>query len=120
MKSKSAYKFASMQLILVMLFTYPMFFSFSHAVSHHLNKIHSHEIHCCEHSDHQESAYSYNLPGEECPILEYQFSLGIEPDVLQLNGLHLRIGVYNIPLTTGFYTADEYTQQSPRAPPALV
>ena len=110
---------SALQLIMVMFLMYPTFFSFSHALNHHLipqsKKHHS----CCEqiYDDNTSSHLKSNSKATKCPIHEYEFPLAIEPALTQPEKKPLEFAKYIFPYSSKFISKELDQQISPRAPP---
>lgn len=105
------------QLVMVMLFVYPMVFSFAHYLGHHFNQP-EHKHQCCHVEEvHAESVVSNHHDESRCPLLEYQLALAIEPIQSALPSVGFKIFSTNSRLESNFTSSWICSLFSPRAPP---
>lgn len=114
----------AIQLIMAMLLVYPLVFSFSHVLSHHLFVPHHSRSSIAENVQSVFSAKSnfnrnvhYGSSIEECPICEYEFAPAIEPEQAPVPQVAIALIVIDFPLKEQIIVQQRCNSVSPRAPP---
>lgn len=109
-------------IFLVVIILYPILFSFSHALTHHL-ETHFHGFHQCDHSSSFNPSVNYNLvevdkpTTDKCPICAYEFAQAIYTEILPLKSVNHQFAIVNFPLSESTLSPDICRINAPRAPP---
>ncbi|HKK80804.1 MAG TPA: hypothetical protein VJ909_01065 [Prolixibacteraceae bacterium] len=115
--------FASLALSTLLL--YPVVFSFSHVLNHHLESHNHHHAsvnsHCCDESgkgQSQATQDSFSKIPEHCPVLEYDFAAAVENAVLVDGGIILSRTTLHFRYANRKFSVRLNRDNAPRAPPA--
>lgn len=109
-------------ILLAILLLYPIFFSFSHSLTHHSEV--RHIAHYVSHQPERTSTQSSNYAiidnmahVSDCPICDYKFAPCIKSGKQAIQSKALQLAIFNFPLSESIPVQELFSKSSPRAPP---
>lgn len=114
----------TISLLMAIILCYPIVYSFSHVIGHHLFTTQKHiaSAHLNEQGfnllnyDASPLLHFDELP-EECPICAYEFALAIEPESTHFHQILSTYIVFNVPISENIFSNKTEKSIAPRAPP---